>query len=226
MSEPSFKDQFLSPFTRRFTNSKFRPRQLWQQIWHNQSTVSGDATQESALIFLEKYHCLLFPEQTFCQPGEESTIDFLKLRTAELILKQVNLYYLPHRLESLLPYCDPFTAVATFLNALNLSYEMLIQDAEQQKLSQAFIKELMNIEQDYDLRSTAINDFPLYESASTHNLENFQNTAFAFKRALDIIHILDNIKPHNYQKQKDNLLRFWHQQKIQKLEKIIKQLTQ
>ncbi|AFZ42592.1 hypothetical protein PCC7418_0358 [Halothece sp. PCC 7418] len=215
MSHQSFPNQFFA-----------RSRQIFKKIWTHHPQESSYETAHPPLQFLERYHCDLFPEQTFSQTTEERRIDPLKLRTAELILKQVNLYYLPHRLESLLPYCDPFTAVATFLNALNFSYETLLQDAEKQKLGQDIIQEFMELEKDYDWTTTAINDFPLYDSASTHDLADFKNTIFAFQRALDVIEILEQVQPRNYQKQKDNLLQFWHQHKIQKLEKIIMQLTQ
>jgi hypothetical protein len=226
MNHPSFRDQFLVHLLRRVNESRIRLHQLWQKIWQNNRTVSEDATQDTALIFLEKYHSLLFPEQTFCTQTEDSKLDPLKLKTTELILKKVNLYYLPYRLESLLPYCDPFTAVGTFLNALNLSYQSLIQNLEQQKIGQAIIKQLMEIEQDYNLKSTEINEFPLYESASTHNLNKFHNTALTLKRALDVINLLDRVKPPRYQKQKDHLLQYWHQQKLHQLEKTITKLTQ
>jgi len=226
MNHPSFKDQFLVQLIQQVTQLRIQLRQLWQKIGQTHGKDSGDETQDSALIFLKKYHSLLFPEQTLYKQAEGRTLDSLKLKTTELILKQVNFYYLPYRLESLLPYCDPFTAVGTFLNALNLSYESLIQDLEKQKLGQAMIKELMEIEQDYNLKLTGINDFPLYESAATHNLNKFHNTALTLKRSLDVINLLDRVQPPGYQKQKDNLRKYWHQQTIQKLEKTITKLTQ
>ncbi|MFP3435091.1 hypothetical protein SB781_35610, partial [Paraburkholderia sp. SIMBA_061] len=87
-----------------------------QQIWKNDSSVLTNQTENKPLLFLQKYQCSLFPEQSLSQQSVENFIAPLKLRTTELILKQINIYYLPHRLESLLLYCDPFTAVGTFLN--------------------------------------------------------------------------------------------------------------
>ena len=226
MNHPSLKDQFFVQLIQQATQLKIRLRQLWQKIGQTHRKDAADETQDSALIFLKKYHSVLFPEQTLYKQAEARSLDSLKLKTTELILKQVNFYYLPYRLESLLPYCDPFTAVGTFLNALNLSYESLIQDLEKQELGQAIIKELMEIEQDYDLKLMEINDFPLYESAATHNLNKFHNTALTLKRSLDVINLLDRAQPPRYQKQKNNLRQYWHQQKIQKLEKTITQLTQ
>lgn len=226
MNHPSLKDQFFVQLIQQATQLKIRLRQLWQKIGQTHRKDAADETQDSAFIFLKKYHSLLFPEQTLYKQAEDRTLDSLKLKTTELILKQVNFYYLPYRLESLLPYCDPFTAVGTFLNALNLSYESLIQDLEKQELGQAIIKELMQIEQDYDLKLMEINDFPLYESAATHNLNKFQNTALTLKRALDVINLLDRVQPPRYQKQKDNLRQYWHQKKVQTLEKTITELTQ
>jgi len=214
MSDQSFRQRFLA-----------RSRQVLQKIWQTSpQELAVTKQQEIPLAFLEKYHCPLFPEQTFFRQGNESKIEPLKLRTTELILKQVKLYYLPYRLESLLPYCDPFTAVGTFLQALNFSYEDLVKDESSQQLNQEIFKELMQIDQSYSLDKKEINEFPLYESAATHDLEQFQTTAFAFRRALDIIAILDTMQPRHYQKQKERLIHFWHQQPIEELEQIIAKL--
>lgn len=203
-----------------------RSRQLFQKLWEPNYQESLENSSNKALSFLEEYHCPLFPKQTVCHQSEEIKILPLKVRAAELILRQIYLYYLPYRLESLLHHCDPFTAVGTFLNALNFSYETLLQNPQQQQRCQAIFKELMEIEQYYELKSTQINEFPLYEAAASQDLDEFHNTAFAFKRTLDIIDILEQVQPRNYQKQKQKLLQAWHQQKIQHLEKIIQDLTQ
>jgi len=221
MSHQSFREQFLTRLTLGVTDAK----EVFQKFLPSNDAEKPDPAQQKPLQFLERYHCPLFPQQTAFPPAKDSQIFSLKFRTTELILKQINLYYLPDRLESLLPYCDPFTAVATFLNALNFSYETLIQNSSAKFLCQDIFKEFMVIDQSYPLDATAINEFPLYESAANHDLESFQNTAFAFKRALDIIDILDQVQPRNYQKQKHRILQFWHQQSIAELDKIIKKLS-
>ncbi len=224
MSEQSFRQQF---FARLALPAPFaRSRQLLQKLRQppSEKSITVHPTH-IPLTFLEKYHSDLFPDQTFSQPTNEEKIDPLKLRTTELILKQIHLYYLPNRLESLLFYCDPFTAVATFLKALNFSYETLINDYGSQQLAQDMFKEFMQIDQSYTLDKIVINEFPLYESAATHNLEHFQTTAFAMRRALDIIDILERMQPRHYEQQKDKIIYYWHQQPIQELEQIIAKLS-
>jgi len=201
-------------------------RQLFQLFLNNNSTESIETDQNTALQFIQHYHCRLTPQQMLSNFSQNPNIFPLKVRTAELILKQINVYYLPYRLESLLPYCDPFTAVATFLNALNFSYEQLICDQQKQAICQDIFKALMTIEEAHNLEATTINEFPLYEAATSHNLEQFQTTAFAFKQALDIIELLDQVQPRHYQKQQHQLRRFWHRKKTQELEQIVHQLTQ
>jgi len=215
MNYQSFQDKLIA-----------RSRQFLQRFWENHHTKSIEETEDIALTFLEEYHQTLYPEQTLSYLSENSAILPLKIRTAELILKQINIYYLPYRLESLLPYCDPFTAVATFLNALNFTYEAIIQQPTQKKLAENIFKEFMEIEQYYKLESTGINEFPLYEAGATHDFPHFQNTVFGLKRALDIIDMLDQVQPRNYENQKQKILQSWHQQKAQQFDKIIKELTQ
>lgn len=215
MSDQSFRQRFLA-----------RSREAFKKIWQTSSQESASISQPNiALAFLEKYQRHLFPDQTLSQQIHEDKIDPLKLRTTELILKQVNIYYLPNRLESLLPYCDSFTAVATFLNAINFSYETLIKDHSCQQFAQEILKEFMLIDQSYSLDDTEINEFPLYESAATHDLEQFQTTAFAIRRALDIIEILDRMQPRHYEKQKEKILHFWHEQPIEEFDQIIAKLS-
>ena len=226
MNDQSWMNRFLTGLNLRITQAKQRSRQLFPNIWEKNHTENVATTEKTALRFLEQYHCLLFAQQTKLQASDDTTILPLKVRTAELILKQVNIYYVPYRLESLLPYCDPFTAVATFLNALNLSYETLIQDQQKQQLCQSIFNELMAIDESYNLETSTINEFPLYEGARTHNLEEFKTTAFAFKRALDIIELLEQLQPRHYQKQQHQLAQFWHQKTNEELEKIVQRLTQ
>lgn len=214
MTHKSFRDHLLA-----------RSRQLFQQLWQDHDTEPTSNSEDSNLRFLEENHSLLFPQQSFLEQSEATNLLSLKTRTTELILRQINLFYLPQRLENLLSYCDPFTAVATFLNALNFSYEDLLKNQQKQTLCQSIFREFMEIEQGYKLESVAINDLPLYEVAATHDLENFRKTAFAFKRALDVIDILEQVQPHNYKKQQSQLRQFWHQKKIKELEKIIEKLN-
>lgn len=225
MTHQSFRDHLLARLREMRTESKIRSRQLLQQLWQNRDSEPTSNSEDSNLRFLEENHSLLFPQQSFLEPSDASNLLPLKTRTAELILRQINLFYLPQRLENLLSYCDPFTAIATFLNALNFSYEDLLKNQQKQQLCQSIFREFMEIEQGYKLESVAINDFPLYEVAATHNLENFRQTAFAFKRALDVIDILEQVQPRNYQKQQNQLRQFWHQKKIKELEKMIEKLN-
>ncbi|PSO49654.1 MAG: hypothetical protein BRC33_06040 [Cyanobacteria bacterium SW_9_44_58] len=226
MNDQSWMSRFFKELSLRITQAKQRSRPFFPNIWEKNHTENAAATENTALRFLEQYHCSLFAQQTQLQTSDNTAIFPLKRRSAELILKQVNVYYLPNRLESLLPYCDPFTAVATFLNALNLSYETLIQDPQKQQLCQSIFKELMAIDESHNLETSTINEFPLYEGARTHNLEEFKTTAFAFKRALDIIELLEQRQPRHYQKQQHQLAQFWHQKSNQELEKIVQRLTQ
>ena len=225
MSDQSFRENFLARLRQMRTESKIRSRQLFQQLWQDNETGSTSNAEDSNLHFLEENHALLFPQQSFLEPSDATNLFPLKTRTVELILRQINLFYLPQRLENLLSYCDPFTAVATFLNALNFSYEDLLKNQHQQKLCQSIFREFMEIEQGYKLESVAINDLPLYEAAATHDLENFHQTAFAFKRALDVIDILEQVQPRNYQKQQNQLRQFWHQKQVKELEKMIEKLN-
>lgn len=226
MSDPSFRDNFFTRFTFGLNDAKQRSRQLFDQILDRAPTESFETTQKKALSFLEEYHSLLFHQQSLLSPSEEPLIYPLKIRTAELILKQVNLYYLPFRLESLIPYCDPFTAVGTFLNALHLSYDELLQNPHEQMAAQALFQEFIEIDQ-YELSLlTEINEIPLYQAASPEELEHFQETAFAFRRALDIVKLLEQIQPRNYQNRKRKILQNWHQEPTERLEKIIQELNQ
>lgn len=226
MSDQSWMSNFLTKLSFLLTQVKQRSRQFFQNVWRKKYAEPADNIQNTALLFLEQYHCSLFPQQTKLPSANETRGLPLKVRTAELILKQVNVYYLPYRLESLLAYCDPFTAVASFLNALNLSYETLIQDPQKQQLCQKIFQEFMTIDESHNLANNPINEFPLYEVARSHDLDQFQNTAFAFKRALDIIELLEQFQPRHYQKQQHQLAQFWHQKTNEELEKIVQKLTQ
>jgi len=225
MSDQSFTEQFLTRLTTGVTDAKQRSRQVFQKFLTQNQTATFDPAQPTALQFLERYHCILFPQQTAFAPIPDTNIFPLKVRTTELILKQVQIYYLPNRLESLLHHCDPFSAIATFLNALNFSYETLINNTSSRQLCQEIFKELMAIDQVYSVDTIPINEFPLYESAAKHKIEAFQKTAFAFTRALDIIAILDEVQPRNYEKQKYRICQFWHQQSLSELEKLIEKLS-
>ena len=220
MSNPSFPNNFLARLRQMRTESKIRSRQLFQQFWQN-----DEAEENPNLRFLEENQARLFPQQSFLEQSDATNLLSLKTRTAELILRQINLFYLPQRLENLLFYCDPFTAVGTFLNALDFSYEDLLKHPQTQQQCQNIFQIFMEIEQEYKLESVAINDLPLYEVAASHDLDKFRQTAFAFKCALDVIAILEQVQPRNYQKQQSQLRQFWHHKKIKELEAIIQKLN-
>ncbi len=201
-----------------------RSRQLWQTLSGNHQLEIVTSPEKSTLLFLERYHSQLFPQQTPLELSNDRTILPLTLRTAELILKQVDIYYCPKRVETLLAYCDPFTAVATFLNALNFSYQQLLQFPEKQRICQAIINQFVEIDETSH-NHILINEFPLYEAAATHHLKQFYQTAFAFQRAIDIILLLEHQKPRNYQRQQAKLIQFWHRQSLKDLEKTIQTLS-
>jgi hypothetical protein len=212
MNQQSFKDNILA-----------RSRQLFRKLWTPEEN-NIKSSENMAVLFLQRYHCSLFPQQTLLNEAPNPDIFTLQVRTAELTLKPIHIYYLPYRLESLLHYCNALTAVATFLNALNFSYETLLKEIKQQHICQGIFQTFMTIDQSYQLDATTINEFPLYEAAATHDLEHFQATAFAFQRALDIIDILEQVQPRNYRKQQEKLLQFWHQTDIKDLEQTIQKL--
>ncbi len=220
MKHHSLRDHFLTRWT-----LSVRSRQVFQKFLLQPESETFDPTQPITLQFLERYHCFLFPQQTAFNPVPDTNIFSLKVRATELILRQVNLYYSPDRLESLLKHCDPFTAVATFLKAVNFSYETLIQNQAKRQLCQDIFKEFMTVDQAYPIETRVINEFPLYESAAEHDFPSFQKTVFVFKRALDIIDILERLQPRNYQKQQHRVGLFWHQQSLAELEKLIDKLS-
>jgi len=214
MSYQSLKAKFLE-----------RSRQVWQTLSGNQQRERFESPEQTTLHFLEQYHCQLFPQQTIQASSKSHTIVPLKVRTAELILKQIHLYYLPKRLESLLPYCDPFTAVATFLNALNFSYQGLLRDSEKNRICQGIIQELSKIDDSYHIDTIVINEIPLYEAAATHDMNHFQKQALAFQKALEILNLLDRNQVRNHQIKTIQISHYWHHKKIQNLEKMLQELS-